>query len=105
MPPGGPGQSGGRQVEPAQVLEVREHRRELLTTRRRDRQGPASALNGRLQPLHATRWDVVRALGLAGLVNIAMLLLAVSGLGGVPGADMNEGAQAAVGAPQPSIGP
>ncbi|WP_207632139.1 Nramp family divalent metal transporter [Occultella kanbiaonis] len=60
----------------------------------RDRHGKAE---GRLPTLlRATRWDVVAALGVAGCVNIAMLLLAASSLQGVPGTDTIEGAHAAV---------
>ncbi|WP_427018554.1 Nramp family divalent metal transporter [Pseudarthrobacter sp. P1] len=44
----------------------------------------------------ATRWDVVAALLLAGAVNIGMLLLAASTLGGVEGTDSIEGAHAAI---------
>ncbi len=44
----------------------------------------------------ATRWDVVAALAVAGLVNIGMLLLAASTLGGVEGTDTIEGAHAAI---------
>ncbi len=46
--------------------------------------------------LRATRTDVVAALVLAGVVNIAMLLLAASSLRGVDGTDTLEGAHAAV---------
>lgn len=46
--------------------------------------------------VRATRWDVVGALFLAGLVNIGMLLLAASTLGGVPGTGSIEGAHAAI---------
>ncbi|MBZ2198648.1 Nramp family divalent metal transporter [Occultella gossypii] len=60
----------------------------------RDRHGKAE---GRLPTLlRATRWDVVAALGVAGCVNIAMLLLAASSLQGVPGTDTIEGAHVAV---------
>jgi manganese transport protein len=44
----------------------------------------------------ATRWDVVAALALAGIVNIGMLLLAASTLGGEDGTDTIEGAHAAI---------
>nr|WP_269045460.1 Nramp family divalent metal transporter [Paenarthrobacter sp. Z7-10] len=50
----------------------------------------------------ATRWDVVGALMLAGIVNIGMLLLAASTLGGVPGTGSIEGAHAAIAA---NLGP
>ncbi|WP_116412721.1 Nramp family divalent metal transporter [Subtercola boreus] len=52
--------------------------------------------------LHATRWDVVVALLLAGAVNISMLLIAAANLGGVDGTDTIEGAHAAIAA---SLGP
>ena len=44
----------------------------------------------------ATRWDVVAALAVAGIVNIGMLLLAASTLGGAGGTDTIEGAHAAI---------
>lgn len=44
----------------------------------------------------ATRWDVVAALAIAGIVNIGMLLLAASTLGGEEGTDTIEGAHAAI---------
>jgi manganese transport protein len=44
----------------------------------------------------ATRWDVVAALAIAGVVNIGMLLLAASTLGGAQGTDTIEGAHAAI---------
>ncbi|MCU1563636.1 MAG: mntH [Arthrobacter sp.] len=44
----------------------------------------------------ATRWDVVAALAIAGIVNIGMLLLAASTLGGEDGTDTIEGAHAAI---------
>lgn len=63
----------------------------------------------RLVPQHAldrlvraTRWDVIAALAVAGIVNIGMLLLAASTLGGVEGTDSIEGAHAAISA---SLGP
>ncbi|MDQ0277038.1 manganese transport protein [Arthrobacter silviterrae] len=46
--------------------------------------------------IRATRWDVIVALLLAGAVNIGMLVLAASTLGGVPGTDSIEGAHAAI---------
>jgi manganese transport protein len=52
--------------------------------------------------VRATRWDVVAALLLAGAVNIGMLLLAASTLGGVSGTDTIEGAHAAI---ADSLGP
>jgi len=62
----------------------------------RDRHGAAGGIDGRVHLLRATRWDVVGALGVAGLVNIAMLLLAASSLRGVAGTDTISGAHAAV---------
>lgn len=44
----------------------------------------------------ATRWDVVAALAVAGIVNVGMLLLAASTLGGEEGTDTIEGAHAAI---------
>ena len=52
--------------------------------------------------VRATRLDVVVALAIAGVVNIGMLLLAASTLGGVDGTDTIEGAHAAIAA---SLGP
>ncbi|MEO5779521.1 Nramp family divalent metal transporter [Arthrobacter oryzae] len=52
--------------------------------------------------VRATRWDVVAALAIAGLVNVGMLLLAASTLGGAEGTDTIEGAHAAITA---SLGP
>lgn len=52
--------------------------------------------------VRATRWDVVAALAVAGIVNIGMLLLAASTLGGVEGTDTIEGAHSAISA---SLGP
>ncbi|HET6242041.1 MAG TPA: Nramp family divalent metal transporter [Arthrobacter sp.] len=46
--------------------------------------------------VRATRWDVVAALAIAGIVNIGMLLLAASTLGGEDGTDTIEGAHAAI---------
>lgn len=62
----------------------------------RDRHGRAVARDGHVHLVRATRWDVLSALGVAGAVNIAMLLLAATSLGGVPGTDTIEGAHAAV---------
>lgn len=52
--------------------------------------------------VRATRFDVVAALALAGIVNIGMLLLAASTLGGEAGTDTIEGAHAAISA---NLGP
>lgn len=62
----------------------------------RDRFSGRDRTDGHVHLLRATRWDVIGALGLAGLVNIAMLLLAASSLQGVSGTDTIEGAHAAV---------
>ncbi|MGV8972443.1 MAG: Nramp family divalent metal transporter [Rhodoglobus sp.] len=62
----------------------------------RDRHSATRALDGHAHLVRATRWDVVGALGLAGVVNIAMLLLAATSLRGVPGTDTIEGAHTAV---------
>ncbi len=62
----------------------------------RDRHG-VSTDSGRIRDLlHASRWDVVLALVVAGSVNIAMLLLAAASLSGVTGTDTIEGAHAAI---------
>ncbi|MDR6973067.1 Nramp family divalent metal transporter [Leifsonia shinshuensis] len=62
----------------------------------RDRHGPPGD-PGRVRTLlHATRVDVALALVLAGAVNIAMLLVAASALGGVDGTDTIEGAYHAI---------
>jgi len=61
----------------------------------RDRHGQTTGAS-RSRLLRATRWDVGGALGVAGLVNVAMLLLAASSLRGIPGTDSIEGAHAAV---------
>ncbi|WP_226920582.1 Nramp family divalent metal transporter [Georgenia subflava] len=62
----------------------------------RDRHGAAALRDGHVHLVRATRWDVLGALGVAGAVNIAMLLLAATSLRGVPGTDTIEGAHAAV---------
>jgi manganese transport protein len=61
----------------------------------RDRHGRADG-EGLAHLLRATRIDVVAALALAGAVNIAMLLLAASSLGGASGTDTIAGAHAAI---------
>ena len=68
----------------------------------RDRHGRAETVDERVRLLRATRWDVVIALGIAGLVNIGMLLLAATNLRGVAGTDTIEGAHAAI---STSLGP
>ncbi|GAC1451281.1 MAG: Nramp family divalent metal transporter [Pseudarthrobacter sp.] len=62
----------------------------------RDRHGFAEDPDVRTQLIRATRFDVAGALMLAGIVNIAMLLLAASSLRGVEGTDTIAGAHAAV---------
>ena len=62
----------------------------------RDRHNAPRALDGHVHLLRATRWDVIGALGVAGVVNIAMLLLAATSLRGVAGTDTIDGAHAAV---------
>ena len=68
----------------------------------RDRHGVTADPVRIVRLLKATRIDVVLALVVAGTVNIAMLLLAASALGGVSGTDTIEGAHAAIGA---ALGP
>ncbi|WP_456787687.1 Nramp family divalent metal transporter [Cellulomonas sp. P5_C5] len=61
----------------------------------RDRHGrPTGA--GLREVLRSTRWDVGIALAIAGAVNIGLLLLAASGLRGVPGTDSIPGAYDAI---------
>jgi manganese transport protein len=63
----------------------------------KDRHPDARSTPARLrQIIKATRADVVLALLLAGAVNIGMLLLAASTLGGIAGTDSIEGAHAAI---------
>ena len=63
----------------------------------KDRHPDARSTPARLRTiLKATRLDVVLALILAGAVNIGMLLLAASTLGGISGTDSIEGAHAAI---------
>ena len=62
----------------------------------RDRHGRAADPERKVRLLRATRWDVIGALGVAGVVNVAMLLLAATSLRGHPGTDTIEGAHAAV---------
>lgn len=62
----------------------------------RDRHGRATAANV-TGLLRTTKWDVFLALGMAGIVNIGMLLLAAVNLGGIAGTDTIEGAHAAIG--------
>ena len=67
----------------------------------RDRHGKATDA-GRADLLRSTKWDVVIALGLAGVVNIGMLLLAAVNLRGIEGTDTIEGAHAAI---ESTLGP
>jgi manganese transport protein len=62
----------------------------------RDRHGFSEDPAERTRLIRATRVDVVGALMLAGVVNIAMLLLAASSLRGIEGTDTIAGAHAAV---------
>lgn len=62
----------------------------------RDRFGRTPDPAQRSHMLRATRWDVGGALGVAGLVNIGLLLLAAASLRGVSGTDSIEGAHAAI---------
>jgi len=71
----------------------------------RDRHGRAEDPTERRRLVRATRWDVVFALGVAGSVNIAMLVLAAANLRGAGGTDSIEGAHAAIVAKMgPTIG-
>ncbi|MFF1385677.1 Nramp family divalent metal transporter [Arthrobacter sp. NPDC058288] len=62
----------------------------------RDRHGFSADPLVRSRLIRATRFDVAGALMLAGVVNIAMLLLAASSLRGIEGTDTIAGAHAAV---------
>ncbi|MEO5316032.1 Nramp family divalent metal transporter [Pseudarthrobacter sp. CC12] len=62
----------------------------------RDRHGFAEDPAIRTRLIRATRFDVLGALLLAGVVNISMLLLAASSLRGIEGTDTIAGAHAAV---------
>lgn len=62
----------------------------------RDRHGRAEALDDQRRILRGTKIDVVIALGIAGIVNIGMLLLAAVNLRGVADTDTIEGAHAAI---------
>ncbi|MCU1545879.1 MAG: divalent metal cation transporter [Homoserinimonas sp.] len=68
----------------------------------RDRHGMAATVHDRRRLLHATRWDVVTALSIAGVVNIGMLLLAAVNLRDVTGTDTIGGAHAAI---ETALGP
>ncbi|MHB1234896.1 MAG: Nramp family divalent metal transporter, partial [Microbacteriaceae bacterium] len=67
----------------------------------RDRHGRATAEN-RAALIRVMRWDVTAALGIAGLVNIGMLLLAAVNLRGSAGVDTIEGAYLSIAG---SLGP
>ena len=62
----------------------------------RDRHGKSVSAADTDRLLRATRWDVGIALGVAGIVNIGMLLLAAVNLRGVSDVDTIEGAHAAI---------
>ncbi|HAM26477.1 MAG TPA: divalent metal cation transporter, partial [Microbacteriaceae bacterium] len=68
----------------------------------RDRHGRAEGPVQTRRLLRITKWDVGVALGIAGIVNIGMLLLAAVNLRHVANTDTIEGAHAAIGA---SLGP
>ena len=63
----------------------------------RDRHGHAVTPEARRLILRVTRWDVIVALGIAGIVNIGMLLLAAVNLRNVDGVNTIAGAHAAIG--------
>ena len=63
----------------------------------RDRHGHAATPEARRLILRVTRWDVIVALGIAGIVNIGMLLLAAVNLRNVGGTNTIAGAHAAIG--------
>ena len=68
----------------------------------RDRHGHSATPEARRLILRTTRLDVIVALGIAGIVNIGMLLLAAVNLRNIDGTDTISGAHAAIGA---SLGP
>ncbi len=68
----------------------------------RDRHGHATTAEGLVRILRITRVDVIIAMGVAGIVNIGMLLLAAVNLRGVAGTDTIAGAHAAIAT---SLGP
>ncbi len=68
----------------------------------RDRHGHVTEPAARRSILRSTKWDVGVALGIAGVVNLGMLLLAAANLQGVEGTDTIEGAHAAISA---ALGP
>jgi len=62
----------------------------------RDRHGKAEGGEHTARLLKATRWDVIIALSIAGVVNLGMLLLAAVNLRGAGGTDTIEGAHTAI---------
>jgi manganese transport protein len=62
----------------------------------RDRHGHVTAPEARRRILRVTRWDVIIALGIAGLVNVGMLLLAAVNLRGIGATDTIAGAHTAI---------
>ncbi len=68
----------------------------------RDRHGHSATPEARRLILRTTRLDVIVALGIAGIVNIGMLLLAAVNLRNIDATDTISGAHAAIGA---SLGP
>jgi manganese transport protein len=68
----------------------------------RDRHGRAEGEQATRRLLRATKWDVGIALGIAGVVNVGMLLLAAVNLRHLGGVDTIEGAHAAIGS---ALGP
>lgn len=68
----------------------------------RDRHGRPGTADDRARLLRATKWDVMIALGLAGVVNVGMLLLAAVNLRQVAGTDTIAGAHEAIGS---TLGP
>jgi manganese transport protein len=64
----------------------------------RDRHGRGETVVQRKRLLRATKWDVAIALGIAGIVNIGMLLLAAVNLRGIGGTDSIIDAHASIGA-------
>jgi manganese transport protein len=63
----------------------------------RDRHGRPESPDDTRRLLKITRWDVAIALGLAGLINLGMLVLAAVNLRGLTGANTIVGASAAIG--------
>lgn len=63
----------------------------------RDRHGRSESAGALRRLLRITKWDIVVALGVAGVVNIGMLLLAAVNLRGAAGTDTISGAYLAIG--------